>query len=218
MKTIHISGHPFTTSIGTWQPPERRFGSLLVLGSVATLVVIGLVLWALSMSELALWLVVLLVLLLLALEVAIVFMAPSNASATTQAPAPASGEVHPHQGPAYPGSPPWTPTPTETEGAPRPEIITLKCGDCGTVFDVEDFGVRPLRHTCPGCGAEGVLRGESRGPVAPSVPASAPAHAIPAKRLKLRCGGCGQVFVLEDPGTRPLRGNCPNCGRLGEIK
>lgn len=103
--------------------------------------------------------------------------------------------------------------------APTGTLLTLKCGECGTVFDVPDTGQRPLYHTCPGCGAEGMLKGE----LTPSAPEPAPSASTPgappaAKKLKVRCGGCKNVLSIEDTGQRPLRHRCPNCGKLGEIR
>ena len=43
-------------------------------------------------------------------------------------------------------------------------------------------------------------------------------QAAPVKRLKLRCGGCKEVFSIEDTGERPLRRPCPYCARMGEVR
>lgn len=45
------------------------------------------------------------------------------------------------------------------EDAPRltETRLRLRCGACGTEFDVADSDARPLRHSCPGCGVAGVL-------------------------------------------------------------
>lgn len=48
--------------------------------------------------------------------------------------------------------------PLEDEPAPEHEVISLKCPACGTQFEVEDTGQRPLQATCPGCGKGGKLR------------------------------------------------------------
>jgi len=37
------------------------------------------------------------------------------------------------------------------------EMISLECPACETQFETEDTGERPLRATCPGCGASGKL-------------------------------------------------------------
>lgn len=42
---------------------------------------------------------------------------------------------------------------------PDHEEISLECPSCGTQFDVEDDGTRPLTATCPGCGSSGKLKG-----------------------------------------------------------
>lgn len=101
------------------------------------------------------------------------------------------------------------------------EAITLKCGHCGTVFDVTDTGERPLRHTCPGCGSEGVLREEDLGPApapAPRARGGARAATKTVKTLKLRCKNCSTVFTLRDTGERPLYHECPGCKATGVLR
>ena len=90
----------------------------------------------------------------------------------------------------------------EDEGPPVLEetLLSVKCGRCGTVFDVTETGQRPLRHACPGCGAAGVLEGE------------------PARFVRVRCGACGHLDRIADPGARPLRHRCPRCGKLGQTR
>ncbi len=50
----------------------------------------------------------------------------------------------------------------DEEGDAEPDedlpSISLKCPACGTQFDVEDDGERPLKTTCPGCGKSGKLK------------------------------------------------------------
>lgn len=126
--------------------------------------------------------------------------------------------------------PPADPEPSGAAAAPASgaNILTLRCGECQTEFDVEDSGVRPLYHVCPGCGAEGVLRAE-RTPlqnVDPARPVErlqkkddwVPPDLPDPKDIKLRCGACKHVFQVVDNGERPLRHRCPNCGKLGEIR
>lgn len=238
-----------TADVRRWSDAERRTGSLTVLVVALLILGAGFALWWLQVAIVGtiLWVLVGLVVLLLLYEVALLATARS---------AKAEGEHVAHAGPAATGAEAavasshgatmtgaWS---GETAGAPpeahataEPQILTLKCGECGTVFDVTDTGARPLYHTCPGCGAEGVLRGESAAapaPIAPereapardagawapgsetrAPPAAAPA-AAPPKRLKLRCGACKNVFALDDTGERPLRHRCPSCGKLGEIR
>lgn len=56
-------------------------------------------------------------------------------------------------------------TPPEPAAAhARTPVVTLRCADCGTVFDLEDPGFRPLYHVCPGCGSQGVLEAEEKPP------------------------------------------------------
>jgi len=117
--------------------------------------------------------------------------------------------------------------------------LTLKCGNCGTVFDIADTGARPLRHTCPGCGLEGELTEAELGPppvaappMAPAVaepawaspaPAPAPAPAVSARpmgvrTLRLRCKSCQTVFTVRDTGARPLYHECPGCKATGVLR
>lgn len=50
--------------------------------------------------------------------------------------------------------------------APRVPLVTLRCAECNTVFDLEDPGFRPLYHVCPGCGTHGVLEAAAPPPPA----------------------------------------------------
>lgn len=47
----------------------------------------------------------------------------------------------------------------DDEGPPvlEHDVLHLRCGECGTTFDVVETGERPLAHVCPGCGRKGVL-------------------------------------------------------------
>lgn len=124
---------------------------------------------------------------------------------------------------------------TEAELAAPPELaraapaqataatITLKCGNCGTVFDLADTGERPLRHTCPGCGAEGELKEEVAEPAPappprPAPPAPKPARTVTVKTLRLRCKNCSTVFTLRDTSERPLYHECPGCKATGVLR
>ena len=219
----------------TWNDDQRRMSSIVVLSAAAAVALVGVALWY-FLSATPAWVYWALV---GALAAVLVFMAallfvPARAAASS-AEAPVTEQPY--------GAPEAT---SETGGvtpvpAPvfEPRVLTLRCGDCGTIFDVTDTGERPLYHTCPGCGAEGALRDE---PVMASAPEGAemaspeaPPEAPPAteeapppvaeadvppppvKKMKLRCGGCKEVFSIEDTGERPLRRACPHCGRMGQI-
>lgn len=187
------------TDLRHWEPSQRRRVSLTILvGTIAVLgvaVVISLLApdgAQLVLLALTLAVIVLLVVELLVFATGLSEPAPGNISGTESIP-------------------------------PRPagwELITLKCGNCGTIFDVEDTGVRPLHHTCPGCGAEGVLREEERGPPASPARERAPEPARPAseKQLRLRCKACATIFKIADTGERPLRHRCPGCGAAGIVR
>lgn len=215
-----------------WNNPRRRMAGLIALAVAVVVLVADLVVYFVSGNKAWLdWtLVGVLVLVLLFLVVLLV----AKPRAVTQ-------EAH-----LGPGAPATLSEATEPPAAPAAPsglpAITLRCGDCGTVFDVTDTGERPLYHTCPGCGAEGVLKEPApttaaatpaapepeRSPYAPppptqsAAPLSSPPPAAPApaavRKLKLRCGNCKQVFSIEDTGERPLRRPCPYCARMGEIR
>lgn len=211
-------GVEMTPKVRAWDNDQRRVGSLVVLGLAAVIVVAALVTWFLAGNVAWLyWTLVVLLVVLLVAEGAMFVLKPAAAAAPE-----AHGEPHVAYGPSGPAAEP------QPAGA---KMLTLRCGDCSTVFEVTDTGERPLHHVCPGCGAEGILKGESAPPpMAPVVapePAPAPADAAtptpaPAaptpRRLKLRCGGCKEVFTIEDTGERPLRRACPHCSRMGEIR
>jgi hypothetical protein len=190
-------------------------GSLLVLGLAALALVGGLVAWyAFGVASDALYWALLGVVVLVLLFEVLLHALPVRAHA-----------AHPAMGPGADAGY----APVYDQGGPAPahrataRTVTLRCGDCGTVFDLADTGERPLYHACPGCGAEGVMRDPVPGPAPAAEPeAYAPpgeaAPAAPVKRLKLRCGGCKEVFTIEDTGERPLRRPCPYCARVGEVK
>ncbi|MFA5861556.1 MAG: hypothetical protein WDA16_07660 [Candidatus Thermoplasmatota archaeon] len=216
------TGEASVTDIRHWEPQRRRTGSLIGLGAAVLIIVIALAVFFLAGDKPWLdWTLVGLLVLVLAFVILLMVMGSTKREARTP-----EGIAHDaHVGPAGPGP--------MTESAPpqaAATTMTLRCGDCGTVFDIQDTGDRPLYHTCPGCGAEGVLKAEGT-VAAPSVtnvpvdssPSEAAAPAAPPlmnapRRLKLRCGGCKEVFVIEDSGERPLRRPCPHCGRMGEIR
>lgn len=205
-----------TADISSWEPAQRRLGSAIVLGLAVVVLLAGIALWWFAgVSDVVYWTLVGLMVLVLALAVLIHVLQP-RAAATQAAP-----EAHA-----------WHAVPVESEPpAPAPAtpmVLTLRCGDCGTVFEVTDTGERPLYHTCPGCGAEGALRDAVEAtpaaepeyappPPAPEEPVAAPVAPAPAKKIKLRCPGCKEVFSADDDGQRPLRTACPHCGRKGVI-
>lgn len=196
MRTVNLAGREFPTSIRAWEPVHRREASMVVLAITVVLVVSGLVLWfMLEDATLLLWVFLALLGVLLLAEGAIHALGPKAARAV--------------EGPDAGGAAAAEPSAT----------ISLKCGQCGTVFDLADPGTRPLYHTCPGCGAEGVLGATAAPEAAPVAPAAPVAEARkPLRKLKLRCGACQTVFVVEDFGERPLRHSCPGCGRAGELR
>lgn len=200
----------WNADIRTWEAPQRREASLYALAAAVVLMVSAYALKLLLEEESAIWLTVFAVVLLLIL----VFMVALHLLAPRAPALEAAPDAAPMAGP---DSTPYA----------EPRIVRLKCGNCQTEFDLTDPGTRPLYHTCPGCGAEGVLRGAARPEQAaedlaaatPAATTAAPeAPAQPIRRLKLRCGGCQTVFVVEDFGQRPIRHSCPGCGKQGELR
>ncbi|GEM_PF-3556900 len=207
-------GVELDADLRAWGNDQRRVGSLLALILAAAFLVAALVVYFVLGQDgaIAYWTLLVLVALALLFEVLLLVLRPKAASpAAEPAAAAAPAEARPEPEPQWDAPAP--------KPAPAPvRTLTLRCSDCGTVFDVADTGERPLRHVCPGCGAEGTLRDEVPAPAAPAVPLPPPPVAIPVKRLKLRCGGCKEVFTIEDSGERPLRRPCPYCGRTGEVR
>lgn len=222
-----------TVNVAEWEPQQRRTGSLVAIGIALVLVLVGVAVWWFAdASDAIYWTLVVLLALVLVFVVLVLVLGMRAERAREPV-----GDAH--AGPAAPGIVPPPAAATSANIA----TLSLRCGDCGTVFDVTDTGERPLYHTCPGCGAEGVLRAPAAPPEPEPEPARAPAaqpdsvwaapperEEAPAevapppptpaapRRLKLRCGGCKEVFVIEDTGERPLRRPCPHCSRMGEIR
>lgn len=226
-------------NVMVWEPEQRRVGSLAVLGAAVVVALAALAVWWFVAATPAwvYWALVAVLVVVLLFAVALIFIqrtAPAAEVAGEMAMAEdvaASAEAS-AEAPAY-----------------EPRVLTLRCGDCGTIFDVTDTGERPLYHTCPGCGAEGALRDPvveappaeaapdayaapeadpapvyAPAPHAPAPHGHAPAAPAPAvgaaptvRKLKLRCGGCKEIFSIDDSGERPLRRGCPHCGRMGQI-
>lgn len=209
-----------------WGNAQRRVGSLLAFGVAVAFLVGALVAFFLDAPAWLYWAFLVVVALALVFEVLLLVLRPAAPRVQAQAEAVAAPAVAPEPSPYAPPAEQepqqqWAP-PAPAPAPPPVRTLTLRCSDCGTVFDISDTGDRPLRHTCPGCGAEGMLREEGAAPMLAADPApveaAAPAAAQPAKRLKLRCGGCKEVFAIEDSGERPLRRPCPYCGRTGEVR
>ena len=214
---VEVMGVDMDGNLRRWDRDQRRVGSLLVLGVAGLALVAGLVAWY-GFDLTAAWLYYVLVgvvVLALVFQVLVHALTPPKAAGWQPSSA---------QDPAAPAAP-------EAPQARGPRTLTLRCGDCGTVFDLTDSGERPLYHACPGCGAEGVMRDPTPAPApqpdarafapppeAASSPFAAPAPAPAVKRMKLRCGGCKEVFSIEDTGERPLRRPCPYCARMGEVR
>ena len=221
-----------STNVMAWNEDQRRTGSFVVLGVAVVAVLGGVAAWWFAGAATPGWVYWTLVglLALVLVFMAVLLFAPARAAAPVAESA-APHAAHQHAAPVEAAAP---------AAAYEPRILTLRCGDCGTIFELTDTGERPLYHTCPGCGAEGALRDPvEAAPAAEAAPSAyappypdavqaepapspaveaAPAPAAPAvKKIKLRCGGCKEVFSIEDTGERPLKRACPHCGRVGKI-
>lgn len=186
--------------MGQWQPRQRRLASLGSTVAAAALLGFAVLAVLIGGAQADVFLAVLLVLLI----AMFVFQALVVVTGLKQQSL-AAGAQGWEQGLAPP------------QGAQaQPQQLTLRCSSCGTVFDVQDTGERPLRHVCPGCGAEGQLTEQDIGPG--SVPSETAAMAPPAEPITLKCGSCGTVFDVQDTGERPLRHVCPGCGAEGELR
>lgn len=243
---MNVFGVGMTPDIRTWDKAQRRVGSMLAIGVAAFFVLIGLITYAFARESAApfYWALVVLLVVVLAYEVALLVLGLRAERDEGMGHVHAASSTVPHEpsyGPASkaPADSAWSRPEPAAAPAPEPEsdddvdTITLRCGDCSTVFDITDRGERPLYHNCPGCGAEGVLR-DQPAPAKPkpapaaapaptwAMPKQEPAQPTPAaaapKRLKLRCGSCKEVFTLEDTGVRPLENRCPHCDRKGIIR
>lgn len=222
-----LFGVPMDGNVRAWDNDQRRVASILVLVAASVLLAAGLVVFLLAGvdADLAYWILVALLVAFLVLEIVTFLLSAGAAHAAGATPTPHhEGAPEPHLGPAGPSA-------AAAPAARQARLVTLRCGDCGTEFEITDTGERPLHHVCPGCGLEGVLRAEGEAdagavpppqayaPPPPEPPAAeAPPPAPPVKKLKLRCGGCREVFSIEDTGERPLRRPCPFCGRTGEVR
>lgn len=79
-------------------------------------------------------------------------------------------------------------------------FVIVRCGRCGTRFDVPG----PGRHGCPACGTPNDVRAAA--PAAPSRPAPPPVPEAPSPRVT--CPDCGHAFIVGAIAVAP----CPNCG------
>ncbi|MHB8605094.1 MAG: hypothetical protein ACYDCK_07525 [Thermoplasmatota archaeon] len=152
------------TAIVDWAPETRRRGGIGALVGVVVLLVAGFVVEAVVPTDaatLVLYGLIVVVVLLIVFLVLLLVLKPRGAQPTEAAAATAEEEALadipdlPAESSSLPGSEDVVATPPPATPA---GVLTLKCGECGTIFDVNDTGERPLYHTCPGCGTEGVLR------------------------------------------------------------
>lgn len=223
---MELMGAEMTGNVRTWGGAQRRVGSILAITASIVILLAGVIAYVIAGDIPWLyWTLAGILALILVFVIVLLFVnaeaddEQNEALTASRAAAPA-GE-YPEEAPELDSRPP-----------PSGPKLTLRCGDCGTVFDIPDDGTRPLYHSCPGCGAEGVLRENTPAPPTPTpapaapidtgnlpaAPAAAPSPLNAPRRLKLRCGGCKEVFVIEDTGERPLRRPCPHCSRMGEIR
>jgi hypothetical protein len=167
--TFTLLGEQIPWNMHGWSPRLRHGASLISVGLASLLVLLGIIV-ELAVGAPTWFLTVLLVgvTVTLAFQLA-VFLTdetqpepvaapepePEPAAAAAGAGGAAWGEV---EAPGEEPEPEPEPEPAAPADEPGPlDILTLKCSECGEVFDVEDHGERPLTHTCPGCGADGEI-------------------------------------------------------------
>lgn len=162
--TFTLAGTEIPWNMHEWSPGVRRSASLVAAAVTSFLVVLGIA--AQFLAPGASWFLTLLlvgVVIAFAFELA-VFLTAEPRPEPVREPAPAgaaaAGAGAAAGGAATKGETTWE-EPDEEPAPPAEDepldILTLKCSDCGEVFDVEDHGDRPLTHTCPGCGADGEI-------------------------------------------------------------
>lgn len=161
--TFHLGGNEVPWNMHDWSPTERRGASLLAAALASFLVVVGIL--AQFVAPGATWFLTLLlvgVVVTFAFQLA-VFLTAEEAAAPGREPAPAGATAAGAGAGAATRETAWEePDEEAADAAPADgdeplDVLTLKCSDCGEVFDVEDHGERPLTHTCPGCGADGEI-------------------------------------------------------------
>lgn len=234
MKTIQIRGSDVPLDLRAWTPNLRHFGSIVVMAAAALLLAVGLLVHFLAPAASAIVLYVLLavLVLLLAFQAAIVALGMKAETAAPAASRPASGP----SGPAAAPQPAATRTGFERpgdgdegdDGADEGTVLTLKCGRCATEFDVTDTGERPLYHNCPGCGAEGVLRGEPAAapkPQAEQKPAPEPERRPEPEPESSASAGFGRPEsaapgeAAKDPSPRKrLKLRCGGCKGIFQVE
>jgi len=181
---MNVMGVEMTPDVRAWEAPQRRIGALGVLALTALLLLAGVIVWFATDGGAAglYWTLAVVVLLALVFLVMLfVLPMPSDDAAETLD----EGDVSAGEGGVWTADdhdafrPPAGGADDDDDddlgadldddrilddaddphaAAPAAAVtLTLRCGDCGTIFDVADTGVRPLLHSCPGCGAEGAL-------------------------------------------------------------
>jgi ribosomal protein S27E len=101
------------------------------------------------------------------------------------------------------------------------KLVQVRCPRCTKVFEIEDYGKRPLRMKCTRCGVRGMIRAlpaeleeaERLKPIKKKKP-KPPSPEIVTKRIK--CPACTNVFTSELEAEGELV-KCPECGRFGLI-
>jgi DNA-directed RNA polymerase subunit M/transcription elongation factor TFIIS len=243
MGEITIGQRDVDTDVRRWDPDLRRDASL-VLGALAGVFLLAaLVYYALNAAGSGWFLWVAIVVLALLLVAEAVVLVTGIATEENVGPPWLSGEQR-HATTTAAGAAVGTegqeaePEPEhEREPEPEPEHreIDLECPECSQMFAVEDTGERPLATECPHCGARGhVNLPEPEEDTASGTRTGAGAAAAGAdplaglgeddeepdedvETISLECPACDTQFETEDTGERPLRTECPGCGRSGKL-
>lgn len=227
MGEIEIGERDVDTDIRAWDADLRRDASLVVGALAGVLLLVALVYYGLNASGSGwyLWVAIVLLVLLLIVEAAV--LATGIAREENVGPPWLSGEAH-AAGTTTAGT---TVGGQEAEPEDRPEI-DLECPECTEMFTVEDTGERPLATECPHCGAQGHVNlpepeGHDPGTGAGADAAGGPLAGLgeeepdeameDVETISLECPACETQFETEDTGERPLRTECPGCGKSGKL-
>lgn len=242
MGEITVGDREIDTDVRRWSGDVRRDASLILGAAAGLFLLAALVYYALNAagSGWFLWVAIVVLAVLLVAEAVVLAtgiareedVGPPWLTGETQA-ASATAETETADETTVGGPASASPEPAR-EPEPAPEI-DLQCPECSEMFAVEDTGERPLATECPHCGAQGHVNlpettdepddhdstaGAGGGAVAGD-PLAGLGDDEPededVETISLECPVCDTQFDTEDTGERPLRTECPGCGRSGKL-
>lgn len=245
MGQITVGDRDIDTDIRRWSADVRRDASLILGAAAGLFLLAALVYYALNAagSGWFLWVAIAVLAVLLVAEAAVLVTGiarEENVGPPWLAGPEAASQATTTEAGATVGGPEPEAEP-EPEPEPAPEI-DLQCPECTEMFAVEDTGERPLATECPHCGAQGhvnlpepeepdhetdhghgseqasggtVAEDPLAGVLGDDEPEEQPAEDV--ETISLECPVCDTQFETEDTGERPLRTECPGCGRSGKL-